>query len=127
MEGTDFENPIIKRECLHGIARLSEAVVKEYRSLPKFDHIRTGWTTDIRRIPEMTLENVKFYLISSNDRTFDREAMRAYKALKAYKLWDAGHVHSIEINVKYSQTFCIVKASVNASQRSGVAYMYGLF
>ncbi|KAJ8300732.1 hypothetical protein KUTeg_022251 [Tegillarca granosa] len=54
------------------------------------------WSRSIRAIPEkFSLESIRQYLMESRDKTFDKDSVRAFKSLKAYKYFQAGYVQKI--------------------------------
>ncbi|XP_070549612.1 uncharacterized protein [Ptychodera flava] len=102
---------------------LAVSIELEYRDL-EFSKIEDGWSQDIRQIsPVITIENVKEYLINSNDKSFDKDTLRAYKALRAYNLYEAGHIHSVQYNqLSSSKNFCIVRSKCFPSQKTNKDY-----
>ncbi|XP_070549026.1 uncharacterized protein [Ptychodera flava] len=101
-----------------------DTLKEEFSKLPPYHAVKSCWTTDIRGVPPVSFEQVKYYLIESNEKTFDKEALRAYKAMKAYKLWDGGHVHSLQLHYlkNISKKFMFVKGCVNASEDTHKTY-----
>ena len=67
------------------------------KNLPNFKAIHQ-WTKDISPIRRYWFMKLYQYLINSTDSTFDRESMRVFKSLKAYKsllmVWSkmSGHI-----------------------------------
>ena len=69
------------------------------------------------KVPHLTMEVVKKYLLFSPDKGFDGESLRAYKELRAYQLFDDRHVHDVELNEWEGGThFYFVRAKCWPSQ-----------
>ena len=64
------------------------------RNLPNFKAIHQ-WTKDISPIRGYWFMKLYQYLINSTDSTFDRESMKAFKSLKAYKYFADGLVKNV--------------------------------
>ncbi|KAJ8300540.1 hypothetical protein KUTeg_022059 [Tegillarca granosa] len=45
----------------------------------------TAWRRSLEGVPDFDIGQLKLYLTDSRNKTFDKEGMRAYKALKAFK------------------------------------------
>ena len=48
------------------------------------------WLRNLSNVPEFDIEKLKYYLTDSRNKTFDKEAMRPYKSLKAGKFYWGG-------------------------------------
>ena len=46
----------------------------------------TNWTKSIRGLSHFTFMDLYMYLVSSRNKTFDREGLKAFKSLKAYQI-----------------------------------------
>ena len=55
----------------------------------------TGWTKDLSLLREFTFMHVYDYLIHSREKEFDRESLKAFKSLKAYKYFADGLVTNV--------------------------------
>lgn len=71
------------------------------------------WEKHLKDLPEFDISKLKRYLTESRNKTFDKEGMRAYKSLKAYKYFEEGYVQRISSAQKHDVYF--VKAEVMAS------------
>lgn len=88
----------------------------------------TGWTKNIRDIPQITLSTVTDYLIRAHDtqvhtesgniEVWNAETLKRYRALRSYLHFDAGHVHSMEYLPMSGSHFCAVRALCNPSYDS---------
>jgi hypothetical protein len=86
---------------------------------------KTGWTKDIRKCPAVTLNAVVDYLLRSHDtvthtetghfETFTVDNMKRYKTLRSYKLYAAGHVHSMSFLPMGDGDRCALKGRCNPS------------
>ena len=56
-----------------------------------------SWSSSLRNIPkDFNNETIQSYLIESKQKTFDKESVRAFKSLKAYKVFKAGNVQKMK-------------------------------
>lgn len=85
----------------------------------------SGWTKDIRRIPEIDIGQVKQYLLLDADGSCDnddkpvytKEILRTYKTCRSWKHMEAGNLHSVAFNpLDNNVKFCVVRASCLPSQ-----------
>ena len=65
------------------------------RNLPTFETIREWTSKDISPIRKYWYMNMYEYLVNSTDSTFDKESMKAFKSLKAYKYFSDGLVSNV--------------------------------
>ena len=78
------------------------------------DHTCKGdWVRNLSNVPEFDKGRLKHYLTDSRNKTFDKEGMRAYKSLKAYKFFEEGYVQKIMSLT--TENFFLVRADVMAS------------
>lgn len=104
------------------------------QTLKQVKNLKDGWTTNIRLVPEIKLQDISDYLIAAHDITvqvkngvyeqFSRETMSRYKALRSYDLWESGHIGNIRFNpLENIESFCAVKCDANPSgDTSGTQY-----
>ena len=59
--------------------------------MPSFRQIRT-WNKDLSCLRNFSFRQLYEYLVNSEDKTFDKKSMKAYKSLKAYKYFKDGFV-----------------------------------
>ena len=76
-----------------GTSKPSKTSVK--RNLPTFETIREWTSKDISPIKKYWYMNMYEYLVNSTDSTFDKESMKAFKSLKAYKYFSDGLVSNV--------------------------------
>ena len=57
----------------------------------------TGWTKDLSLLCDFTFMHVYGYLINSQEKGFDRESLKAFKFLKAYKYFADGLVTNVSV------------------------------
>ena len=90
------------------------------------DKDRLGhWTKSLQCIPEkFCLESIRRYLIDSTEKTFDKDAVRAFKSLKAYKYFQEGYVQRIYTQRDASTKLTISKAEVMASMERRVYQVF---
>ena len=111
----DATQPSAEKPSLAG---LPADVREAYGKLPSFTRITSGWSVAaLCSIPHFDIESVKSYLLSSPDKSFEGESLRAYKALRAYQLFDERHLHDLEANLWTGGThFYFVRAKCWPSQ-----------
>ncbi|XP_033730700.1 uncharacterized protein LOC117320144 [Pecten maximus] len=55
------------------------------------------WTTSLKNVPEKYChEQLKKYLVESREKTFDKDSLRAFKSLKAFKYFKDGYVQKLK-------------------------------
>ena len=64
------------------------------RDLPVFEAI-CSWTKDVSSVTEFTFMQIYEYLVNSSESTFDKENMKAFKSLLAYKYHADGLVRNV--------------------------------
>ena len=80
---------------LTNLPYLCEDVCLKLRRLPKFSDIDL-WSKKVAGVlTEFTFMNLLVYLVYGRDKTFDMQAMRAFKSLKAYKFFADGFVKNV--------------------------------
>jgi hypothetical protein len=96
---------------------------------------KSGWTKDIRKIPSLTIDKVKKYLILSEQgevvqtedagyqEKFTDSLMLKYKTSRSYDLWASRNIHSFEYNeMKEESSVCLLRCKSNASWTTGKVY-----
>ena len=78
------------------------------QTLSEIRNLENVWTSDIREMPEVRITNIINYLLAAHDITvkteggdfeeFSESSLKSYKALRAYDLWESGHIHSLTYN-----------------------------
>ena len=82
-------------EDVIAISYLTEEVKSFLKSLPSFSNV-TQWSKKLSGVlAEFTLINIVIYLVYGRDKTFDMQALRAHKSLKAYKYFFDGYVKNV--------------------------------
>lgn len=87
-----------------------------------FLHQKGDWVRNLSNIPEFDIGKLKYYLTENRNKTFDKEGMRAYKSLKAYKFFEEGYVQKIS-SLQIDNSF-LVRAEVMASMGQRVYTPY---
>ncbi|XP_052788528.1 uncharacterized protein LOC128223281 [Mya arenaria] len=60
-----------------------------------FNKCEHEWAKSLTDVPDLDSEKLKHYLIESRDKSFDRDSVRAYKSLKAFKYFEEGFVQKL--------------------------------
>ena len=104
--------------CSEEKRALPQRVREAYRRLPSFTRITSGWSMQsLCKIPHFSIDAVKDYLLFSDDKEYDGESLRCYKQLRAYQLFDEGHIFDVELNLWERGTeFYFVRAKCRPSQ-----------
>lgn len=87
-----------------------------------FLHQKGDRVRNLSNIPEFDIGKFKYYLTENRNKTFDKEGMRAYKSLKAYKFFEEGYVQKIS-SLQIDNSF-LVRAEVMASMAQRVYKPY---
>ena len=78
-----------------GLPHVTEAVKAKLLTLPPFSAVDV-WKKTIRGvITDFTFMNLLVYLVYRRDKTFDLNAIKAFKSLKAYKFFAEGYVKNV--------------------------------
>ena len=82
-------------EDVIAISYLTEEVKSFLKSLPSFSSVM-HWSKRLRGVlAEFSLINIVIYLVYGRDKTFDMQALRAHKSMKAYKYFFDGYVKNV--------------------------------
>lgn len=96
-----------------------------------FESLQCTWEKNLNDIPDFDHAKLKVYLCESTSKTFDKESLRAYKSLKAYKFFEEGYVQKLlktRLQSDGSETeYYIVKADVMASMAQRIYKTYVCF
>lgn len=76
------------------------------------------WEQNLSDVPDFDIGKLKFYLTHSRNKTFDKEGMRAYKSLKAYKYFEEGYVQKISRGSIDSDYLIRAEVLASMAQRS---------
>ena len=77
------------------ISYLTDEMKQDIRELPSFSSI-TNWTKKLAGVlVEFTFMNVLIYLVYGRDKTFHMLSMKAFRSLKAYKIFFDGFVKNV--------------------------------
>jgi hypothetical protein len=101
--------------------------------LNEIKQAKFGWTKDIRKCPAVTLTAVIDYLLRAHDTVthtdsghierFTVDNMKRYKTLRSYKLYKAGHIHSMAFLPMGDGDRCALRGKCNPSfDTSGTVY-----
>ena len=104
------------------------------QTLSEIRHLDSGWTNDIKQMPEVRITNITNYLLAAHDITvrtdggefedYNDSSLKSYKALRSYDLWESGHIHTISYNpLETVDGFCSLRCTANPSgDTSGIQY-----
>lgn len=91
----------------------------------------THWSTDIRNMPPISLQNITEYLLkspahtgqhTSNFESFSKDKLLRYKTLRSYKLWKEDHIHSLRYH-DFQPNIALVRCTSLASfEKQGTQY-----
>ena len=82
-----------------------------------------NWTNDLSKLPHISHKEIMDYLVYGSCKFFQREDMKCFKQLKAFKFFKDGHVQKIESSlISEKSSYCFVKATVLPSMRQDRVY-----
>ena len=82
-----------------------------------------NWTNDLSKLPQISYKEIIDYLVYGSCKFFQREDMKCFKQLKAFKFFKDGHVQKIELClISEKGSYCFVKAAVLPSMRQDRVY-----
>lgn len=86
----DGEAWLIKKQTTLSMLKVMEKI--DRFTLKWFLHhtCKGDWLRNLSNVPEFDIGKLKYYLTDSRNKTFDKEAMRPYKSLKAGKFYWGG-------------------------------------
>ncbi|KAL5016933.1 hypothetical protein ScPMuIL_006522 [Solemya velum] len=88
--------------------------------LPKPDDVENKWIDSVDTVPAVSTSDLYNYLVLNRNRTFDRNATKAKRQLKAKVFYEDKHVHSIKYcAIKDACSHCYVKCKVIPSLPTG--------
>ena len=82
------------KEACEVCPQVLRAVSDPCSDLPDFEEIRS-WTKDLSSLRDLTFVQLYNYLVSSKEKTFDKDSMNAFKSLKAYKYFADGLISNV--------------------------------
>ena len=104
------------------------------QTLSEIRNLGSGWTNDIRQMPEVRITNITNYLLAAHDITvrtdggefedYNDSSLKSYKALRSYDLWESGRIHTISYNpLETVDGFCSLRCTANPTgDTSGTQY-----
>ncbi|KAH3827875.1 hypothetical protein DPMN_129818 [Dreissena polymorpha] len=78
------------------------------------------WTDNLNCVPDFDIEKLKHYLIQSQEKSFDKGSVRAFKSLKAFKYFEEGFVQRL----RHAETF-VANTKAYAIHAKVLAYYQG--
>ena len=82
-----------------------------------------NWTNDLSKLPQISYNEIIDYLVYGSCKFFQREDMKCFKQLKAFKFFKDRHVQNIELSlISEKSSYCFVKAAVLPSMRQDRVY-----
>lgn len=121
----DGTETIEERETREKQARETRAAEKLQSPSEDLPDPRTlnNWTRDLSKLPPISYKEIIDYLVYGSCKFFQREDMKCFKQLKAFKFFKDGHVQKIELSViSERSSYCFVKAIVLPSMRQDRVY-----
>lgn len=79
------------------------------------------WENGLNCVPDFDISKLKHYLVESRDKSFDKDRVRAYKSLKAFKYFEEGFVQKLRHCLLENSDLYLIRAKVLASYQ-GKAY-----
>ena len=123
--GKDGTETIEERETRERQARETRAAEKLQSPSEVLPDPKTlnNWTRDLSKLPSISYKEIVNYLVYGSCKFFEREEMKCFKELKAFKFFKDGHVQRIELSViSETSSYCFVKAIVLPSMRQDRVY-----
>ncbi|XP_045186454.2 uncharacterized protein LOC123544443 [Mercenaria mercenaria] len=95
-------------------------------SIQWFIDSTSNWTRNLCNVPDIDIGKLKYYLIDSRQKTFDKDSVRAYKSLKAYKYFEEGFFQKLEHKIveDEGQDLYLIHVEVFASYQGQVYQTY---
>ena len=94
-----------------------------------FTNPNNRWENGLKNVPAFDISKLKKYLVESRDKSFDKESVRAYKSLKAFKYFEEGFVQRlshIEKTVENTSLY-LISSRVLASYQGKSYQIYVTF
>jgi hypothetical protein len=100
-----------------------EGVAEAVQQLKNIERVvQEDWKPDFSCINSFTFSNLYNYLVNSRDKSFDKDSMKAYKSLKAYKYFDDNLVQKILAYNSTCEQMIIVKCHCFSSLKAKKVY-----
>ena len=121
-DGTETIEEREKREKKVRETRAAEKLCGPSENLPD-PRTLNNWTNDLSKLPQISYKEIIDYLVYGSCKFFQREDMKCFKQLKAFKFFKDGHVQKIELSlISEESSYCFVKAAVLPSKRQDRVY-----
>ena len=121
-DGTGTIQEREKREKKVRETRAAEKLRGPSENLPD-PRTLNNWTNDLSKLPQISYKEIIDYLVYGSCKFFQREDMKCFKQLKAFKFFKDGHVQKIELSlISEESSYCFVKAAVLPSMRQDRLY-----
>ena len=102
--------------------RMIEKLKTPFEDLPNPKTL-SNWTTDLSDLPDITIDEIKDYLVYDKCKFYVKEDMNCLKQLKAFKFFKDGHVQDIKFcDICAASNYCFVKAKILPSMRTDRIY-----
>ena len=121
----DGTETIEEREMREKKARETRAAEKLRSPSENLPDLKTlsNWTNDLSKLPQISYNKIIDYLVYGLCKFFQREDMKCFKQLKAFKFFKDGHLQKIELSlISEKSSYCFVKAAVLPSMRQDRVY-----
>ena len=82
----------------------------------------TNWTKSLKGLSDFTFMDLYTYLVSSRNKTFDREGLKAFKSLKAYKYFADNLVRNVHAGHIPADDLVAIKAHCLSSLKASTTY-----
>lgn len=79
------------------ISYITDEVIRVLRRLSPFESVK-DWSKDINVLSDFTFMNLLIYLVYRKDKSFDMQALKSFKFLKAYKFFYDGFVKNVWVH-----------------------------
>ena len=89
-------------------SRSGAATALGVADLPVLAEICT-WSKDLSSLKDFTFMQLYHYLVNSRDKTFDKDSLKAFKSLKAYKYFSDNLVQNVWLNEVEGKDLVIVR------------------
>ncbi|XP_022793679.1 uncharacterized protein LOC111332583 isoform X1 [Stylophora pistillata] len=121
-DGTETIKERETREKQERETRAAEKLRSPSEDLPDPTALN-NWTSDLSKLPPISYKEIIDYLVYGTCKFFQREDMKCFKQLKAFKFFKDGHVQKIELSlISETSSYCFVKATVLPSMRQDRFY-----
>ena len=102
-------------------SRSGAATALGVADLPVLAEIRT-WSKDLSSLKDFTFMQLYHYHVKSRDKTFDKDSLKAFKSLIAYKYFSDNLVQNVWLNEVEGKDMVIVRGYCHSSLKAKTTY-----